>query len=577
MQTFSGLKATFGCTPQALALYRIIVGALLLSELLLRFRFLHPFYADEGTLPLQILMPKVDNMYKLVCVHCLSGDLGFQQRLLHLQCLFAFGLMIGFQTRLMAISSWFLYFSLTLRNTWLNFILDRYFHYLLFYAMLLPLDQCWAVTRSKPPPPSSSSSSSSSPPLVLSWATMALKLQVTWIYFDAGFGKYSDPLGGWTYAADPLPALDTYARHTVAARYLYALLQPPGLRLLTPTVVYVELLSAPIALLASWWGWENVVKATVAIVCSLHIGIALTVRNTVLLSLVACAAWTVFLPFGCATTTTTNNNNNTRTTPGVVQGTINNNKNVVSPRWWTQQLHLLLIILPFVGGSIWFDTISAQCDQSMEHIWSALLHNRWNVFVGAEEYVTWEIAPGRLANGAVVDVWGRSSTVHWNMPGGGAPSTSTARPGRWRSFPYLAELKGEEGFALWNYLCQEWDREHEVHKGNPGLKLLRFNFFMLQADVLPNMGFSATRKRLIQEFECPDYSFIGGDADPNEPWEIERMAREKEELERMEVEGKLWEVEDEIGGGNEDGERRMDHGREIFPDGEELTNARDEL
>ena len=25
---------------------------------------------------------------------------------------------------------------------------------------------------------------------------------------------------------------------------------------------------------------------------------------------------------------------------------------------------------------------------------------------------------------------------------------------------------------------------------------------MLQADVLPNMGFSATRKRLIQEFEC---------------------------------------------------------------------------
>ena len=255
-QAFRGMKAALGCTPQALALYRITVGALLLSELLLRFRFLHPFYADEGTLPLNILMPKVDGVYKLVCVHCLSGDLVFQQRLLGLQCLCAFGLMIGVQARLMAISSWFLYFSLTLRNTWLNFILDRYFHYLLFYAMLLPLDQCWAVARSKHP-------SSSSSPLVLSWATMALKLQVTWIYFDAGFGKYSDPLGGWAYAADPLPALDTYARHTLAARYLYALLQPSGLRLLTPTVVYVELLSAPIALVASWLGWEQVVTATV--------------------------------------------------------------------------------------------------------------------------------------------------------------------------------------------------------------------------------------------------------------------------------------------------------------------------
>ncbi len=27
-------------------------------------------------------------------------------------------------------------------------------------------------------------------------------------------------------------------------------------------------------------------------------------------------------------------------------------------------------------------TMSTQCNQSMEHIWSVLLHNRWNVFVG---------------------------------------------------------------------------------------------------------------------------------------------------------------------------------------------------
>ena len=37
---------------------------------------------------------------------------------------------------------------------------------------------------------------------------------------------------------------------------------------------------------------------------------------------------------------------------------------------------------------------------------------------------------------------------------------------------------------------------------NPGRKLLRYNFFMLQADVLPNMGFSATRKRLVYEYNC---------------------------------------------------------------------------
>jgi hypothetical protein len=43
-----GLRAAFGCTPEALALFRIAVGVLLVSELVLRFRFLHVFYTDEG-------------------------------------------------------------------------------------------------------------------------------------------------------------------------------------------------------------------------------------------------------------------------------------------------------------------------------------------------------------------------------------------------------------------------------------------------------------------------------------------------------------------------------------------------
>ncbi len=87
------------------------------------------------------------------------------------------------------------------------------------------------------------------------------------------------------------------------------------------------------------------------------------------------------------------------------------------------------------------------------------------------------------------------------MPGTGAPCTSTSRPGRWRSFPYLAELDGEDGEALWSYLCKQWDRENDV-ENNPGRKLLRYNFFMLQSDVLPNMGFSPTRKRLVHSYEC---------------------------------------------------------------------------
>jgi len=331
------------------------------------------------------------------------------------------------------------------------------------------------------------------------------------------------------------------------ARYLYALLTPTGLRYMTPTVVYAELLAAPVTLLGSYMGNRKVVLYTIGMICSLHIGIALTVRNTVLLSSVACAAWCVFLP-----TYRGDNENGNEEDNG---NGINNNRNdknghdnkgseegnangTTSPSTCTHhnrnQISIIsyLVIIPLVCGCIWFETISEECNQSMKHIWSVLLHNRWNVFVGAEEYVTWEIAPGKLADGSVVDVWGRKDYVEWAMPGTGAPCTSTARPGRWRSFPYLAELDGEDGEALWSYLCRQWDRENGVSTVsnsndndndnnndsstssassiNSHRKLLRFNFFMLQADVLPNMGFSSTRKRLIKSYDCTKLELRGG-------------------------------------------------------------------
>ena len=469
-----------GCSYQSLSLFRIVLGALLTSELLLRFRFLEVFYTDDGTMPLRLLHPKIDNLYKIVCgLHCQFGLLWQQQVLLGIQTLVAVCFTIGYKTKTMSVLSWYMYTALILRNTWLYFILDRYFYYLLFYAMFLPLDEYWSVT-------SSSSKASSRKGLFWSPATIALKLLVVWIYFDAGYGKYLDPKKGWTLNADPLPALDTYTRHTTAAQYIYGLLGPTGLKYLTPTVVYVELFVTPTALLSSVLNKRQMAYTAIITICLLHVGIALCIRNSVLLSLVACSAWCIFLPWSWDTSSPR--------TPSSTSETATLSRVGKFVTW--------ILVCGMMGSNIWFETIGTDCStSSLRQIWSTLLQNRWNVFIGAEEYVTWEIAPGRLQDGSVVDVWGRTDVVNWSMPGSGAPCTSTSRPGRWRSFPYLAELEGEEGEALWSYLCRQWDRENDVEH-NPGRKLLRYNFFMLQADVLPNMAFSATRKRLVHSYEC---------------------------------------------------------------------------
>ena len=46
--TIRGWQAMLGSTVEGLALFRISLGTLLVCELILRFRFLHAFYTDEG-------------------------------------------------------------------------------------------------------------------------------------------------------------------------------------------------------------------------------------------------------------------------------------------------------------------------------------------------------------------------------------------------------------------------------------------------------------------------------------------------------------------------------------------------
>ena len=223
------------------------------------------------------------------------------------------------------------------------------------------------------------------PSVFVNPATVALKLLVFWIYLDAGLGKYFDPKHGWTYHADPLPALDTYARHTVFAQHLYGLLGPEGLRFLTPIVVYVEILCVPVALVGSYLGNTSIVYGAIGAICQMHLGISLSIRNSNLLSYVACCVWLVFLPMGWKK----NNDDGPTTTSDASADRVAISQSRASQRsFWNKlgSLVTLMMVSAMVGGNIWFETIATGCTtESLRLIWSTLLQNRWNVFVGAEE------------------------------------------------------------------------------------------------------------------------------------------------------------------------------------------------
>ena len=151
---------------------------------------------------------------------------------------------------------------------------------------------------------------------------------------------------------------------------------------MTPSVVYAEMFLAPIALFFSYLGSKSAVYSSVFLMCSMHLGIALTMRNTVLLSSVACVAWCVFLPEGVGKDIGVSSSSS----DGANGGKTHNNDGSKSPVTKYHHFISALIICLGVAGSIWFELYSELCGQhTMKHIWSTLLHNRWNVFVGAEE------------------------------------------------------------------------------------------------------------------------------------------------------------------------------------------------
>lgn len=54
--------------------------------------------------------------------------------------------------------------------------------------MFLPLDEAWAIDAKH------HKRSNSPLQTFVSPATIAFKLLITWLYWDAGYGKYTDPL-----------------------------------------------------------------------------------------------------------------------------------------------------------------------------------------------------------------------------------------------------------------------------------------------------------------------------------------------------------------------------------------------
>jgi len=202
------------------------------------------------------------------------------------------------------------------------------------------------------------------------------RAQVSWIYFDAGLCK----IPAWFAGPPAVSALDAYMRHTPAAAGLRWCFGTGGLRALSRLVPLLEV-GGPLALAL---GGRPRTVALVLLAC-MHCGIALTMRGAGLLSGFALCA--LLLWRGDATA---------RAAP---------------PKARRGDRRAALGLALF--GAACAANEVAGSGGGAAHV---LLGNRWAVYGPANDEVTWEVAPGRLRDGRVVDVWRETDVVSWDVP-----------------------------------------------------------------------------------------------------------------------------------------------------------------
>ncbi|TXH05268.1 MAG: DUF393 domain-containing protein [Nevskiaceae bacterium] len=274
------LAELFGIDLRSLALFRFVIGLVLLLVLLRDFADLRAFYTDWGVMP-RAWAIESDSLNRL-SLYFLNGETWFVAALLGVQVVFAFMLMLGWRTRLAVIASFVLWTSLLNRNTLVLIGGDLLLACLLFWAMFLPLAARYSVDAalaSNPPPQER---------LHLSWGSLGLLLQVvsvyffsallktgsewrpdfTAVYYALSLDRYATPLGHWLLNfPDLLHGLSGYVW---------------WLELLGPLLVFVPVFNRPLRLLM------------VLCFMSMHIGFKLCLELGHF-PFVSLASWTVFL------------------------------------------------------------------------------------------------------------------------------------------------------------------------------------------------------------------------------------------------------------------------------------------
>ena len=488
------INELLGIDLRSLALFRIGMGTLIITDLILRARDLTAHYTDFGVLPRWAMIQNC-SWPEQISIHLISGNVWGQAALFLIAGFLALCLIVGYQTRWVTFLSWVFLISLQSRNLMICYGQDVLLRSLLFWSIFLPLGACFSIDKAFHPSPSKS------PERVVSMATIAIFAQIIFVYVFNHLHKsgieWSEEKNAVYYAL----SIDQYA--TPLSQWLLNfpdLLKPLSFfvywfELIGPILLFSPILTGPIRTLMVFFFF------------AMHIGFQLTMELG-LFPFVDIVAMTVFLPSWFWERIS----GVTSFFQGVLSRASSFFKSRVLPLFilrpgsvslqtsWRSNLlaGFFLIVALFVnlGTFVNFKYKMPDKIQSMCHILQ--LDQDWSMF---SPYPLrdggWFVIPGKLKDGTEVDLFNEGKPVTWDKP---SLVSTTFKNSRWRQYMMNLWIVTYQHHRLYygQYLCRDWNSKHSGDKQLDQFEI----YFMLERTPPPDQKGDPPVKTAIWKHWC---------------------------------------------------------------------------
>lgn len=280
----SKLAELFGLDLRSLALFRMGMAIVVIADFLIRFGDIGNFYSRTGALPSEAYREFQPDLYW--SLNLLSDASAAQVVLFVLAIASAVAMFVGYRTRLATIAVWIFVISIHNRHPYLIFAADDVLRALLFWAMFLPLGAAYSIDAAL------NTHTDPQPRRILSGATVALTVQVCYIYMFSAAYKSTSP--DWSLTGDAVYYAFSYDQYaTPISSFLLDF--PPILRLATIATLVIEWLG-PLLLFVPVYT-TAIRTVTVVTFILLHISFGLSFELGIFPAL-SSLSWLAFLPTG---------------------------------------------------------------------------------------------------------------------------------------------------------------------------------------------------------------------------------------------------------------------------------------